>query len=115
MSDAHGAGDAPHLSLATAARDSPAPPLAPEFARQGKLWRPRRVLITPNAWALPHGRSMVERAASYGAEVLRLSTNRLPPITANTEAETVRPGQNDLRHRCLAARPTQASADSPFG
>ena len=30
----------------------------------GKLWRPRRVLITPDAYALPHGRRMLERAES---------------------------------------------------
>ena len=79
------AGPAPHLSLATPARQSPAPPLAPEFALQGKLWRPRRVVITPEAWALAHGRAMLERAESYGAAVVRLRNNRLPPITAETD------------------------------
>ncbi|HXP08512.1 MAG TPA: hypothetical protein VN828_08450 [Acidobacteriaceae bacterium] len=76
---------APHLSLATPPRLEPAPPLDPEFARQSKLWRPRRVLITSDAWALPHGRAMLERAASYGAAVTRLNSNRLPPITADTD------------------------------
>ena len=76
---------APHLSLSTPPRDSPATPLAPEFALQGKLWRPRRVLITPDALALPHGQAMLKRAASYGAEVIRLSSNRMPPVTAETE------------------------------
>ncbi len=51
---------------------------------EGKLWRPRRVLITPDALALPHGRSMLDRAASYGAEVTRLTTNRLPSFAAET-------------------------------
>ena len=76
---------APHLSLSTPPRTSPASTLAPEFALQGKLWRPRRVLITPDAYALPHGRTMLERAASYGAEVIRLPSNRLTPFTAETE------------------------------
>ena len=76
---------APHLSLSTPPAQEPASPLAPEFAHQGKLWRPRRVLITPDAWALPHGRAMVERAAGLGAEVTRLKNNRLPPVTGETE------------------------------
>ncbi len=76
---------APHLSLSTPPRDVPSQPLAPEFARQGKLWRPRRVLITPDAYALPHGRSMLDRAASYGADVILLKANRMPPVTAETE------------------------------
>jgi spore photoproduct lyase len=76
---------APHLSLSTPARSEPAPPLAPEFAHAGKLWRPRRVLITPDAYALPHGRAMLDRAASYGAEVVRLASNRLISPVAETE------------------------------
>ena len=76
---------APHLSLSTPPRHTPAVPLAPEFAQQGKLWRPRRVLITPDAYALPHGRVMLERAEGYGAAVTRLSSSRLPPIVADTD------------------------------
>ena len=75
---------APHLSLSTPPRAEPAPPLAPEFAYQGKLWRPRRVLITPEAYALEHGRTMLERAESYGAEVVRLRTNRIVQPAADT-------------------------------
>ena len=76
---------APHLSLSTPAREEPATPLAPEFRVQGRLWRPRRVLITSDALALPEGRRMLERAASYGAEVTRLSNNRLTTFNAETE------------------------------
>ena len=83
--DSPAAALAPHLSLSTPPREAAAAPLAPEFVHQGKLWRPRRVLITPDAWALPHGRAMVERAEALGAAVTRLSNNRLPPITGETE------------------------------
>ena len=76
---------APHLSLSTPPSPAPAAPLAEEFAHQGKLWRPRRVVITPDAFALPHGRVMLERAESYGAVVTRLTNNRLPPMTADTD------------------------------
>ena len=55
-------------------------PLAAE-AQPGKLWRPRRVLITPDALALPHGRRMLERAEALGAEVVRLKANRLTGLT----------------------------------
>ena len=53
-----------------------------------KLWRPRRVMITPDAYALPHGRLMLERAAAYGAEVVRLKTNRLTSFAAETEQKS---------------------------
>ncbi len=76
---------APHLSLSTPARSEPAPPLSPEFTKQGKLWRPRRVLITADALALPEGRRMLERASSYGGEVVRLSGNRLTSFSAESE------------------------------
>ncbi len=53
-----------------------------------KLWRPRRVLITPDALALPHGRDMLERAASHGAEVVRLKTNRLTSFAADSPGKS---------------------------
>ncbi len=43
------------------------------------------MLVTPDAWALAHGREMVERAAGYGAEVVRLERNRLPPFNAEND------------------------------
>ncbi len=79
---------APHLSLATPARDAPIAELAPEFRLQGKLWRPRRVMITPEAYALPHGRAMLERAEGYGAEVIRLPNNRLLGLKGETAQAT---------------------------
>ena len=51
---------------------------------EGRLWRPRRVMITPDAYALPFGRAMLERAESFGAEVVRLKQNRLTSFTAET-------------------------------
>ena len=79
--------DAPHLSLSTPPRAKAAVALAPEFVRQGKLWRPRRVLITRDAYALKHGRDMLDRAAAMGAEVIRLPGNRLTTFTADTEQQ----------------------------
>ena len=54
----------------------------------GKLWRPRRVLITPEAYALPHGRAMLERAEGFGAAVVRLSANRLTGFSAETPGKS---------------------------
>ena len=54
----------------------------------GKLWRPRRVLITPDAFALPYGRRMVERVEGFGAEVTRLAVNRLPSFKAETPGKS---------------------------
>ncbi len=60
----------------------------PEQSGAGRLWRPRRVLITPDALALPHGRAMLERAASYGAEVVRLPANRLTGLAADSPGKS---------------------------
>ncbi|RRA50152.1 radical SAM protein [Acidipila sp. EB88] len=57
-------------------------------APPGKLWRPRRVLITPDALALPHGRAMLDRAASFGGDVVRLTANRLPSFAADTPGKS---------------------------
>ena len=51
---------------------------------QGKVWRPWRVLITPDACAIPYGRAMLDRAEALGAEVVRLRANRLEPLRAET-------------------------------
>ena len=56
-----------------------------EATAEGKLWRPRRVLITPDAYALEHGRVMLARAESFGAEVVRLKSNRLMGLGAEDE------------------------------
>lgn len=53
--------------------DSQANPSSPKV----KLWRPKRVLVTPAALGFPHGRAIVERAASHGAEIVELKANRL--------------------------------------
>ncbi len=55
-----------------------------EHLLPGKVWRPRRVMITPDAYALPYGRTMLQRAEALGAEVVLLRANRLDPIRAET-------------------------------
>lgn len=53
-----------------------APPVAPD-PRPARLWRPRRVLVTPAALDYDHGRAMVARAEALGLPVERLPANRL--------------------------------------
>lgn len=48
---------------------------------ESKLWRPRRVFITPDAYVTPHGRNILERAESFGAQVVRLKSNQLRGLT----------------------------------
>jgi spore photoproduct lyase len=46
--------------------------------RPPRLWRPKRVLITPSALGREHGRSIAERMAHLGIPVERLASDRLP-------------------------------------
>ncbi len=61
--------------------------VADEALAAGKLWRPKRVMITPEAYALPHGRLMLERAEAFGAQVIRLSGNRLTGLSGGADAD----------------------------
>ena len=45
--------------------------------RSARLWRPRRVLVTPAALDHAHGRQIVARAEQLGLPVERLKSNRL--------------------------------------
>ncbi len=79
---------APTLELTTEQREAllreadPEPLVSSSPApAESRLWRPRRVFITPDAFATPHGRNMLERAESFGAEVIRLKSNQLRGLT----------------------------------
>lgn len=45
-------------------------------------------MITPDAYALPHGRMMLDRSASFGAEVVRLPNNRLTGFIADSAGKS---------------------------
>ena len=71
----------------------PAPVLLPSTdeastPREARPWRPRRVLITPDALALPHGRLMLDRAAAQGAEVIKLPGNRITGVKGESERKS---------------------------
>ena len=76
----------------------------------GRLWRPRRVLVTPDALKWEHGRHMVEQAAAHGAEVVELRSNRLTGLSV-ADATGVR----DERRSYALAKTTMAVVVSPAG
>ncbi len=85
-------------------------PTAPDAAlAEGRLWRPRRVFITPDAYLLPHGRDMLERAESYGAAVVRLKSNRLTGLSDSSLGEV------DERRAYADAKTSFAIVVSPPG
>jgi spore photoproduct lyase len=71
-------------SLLDLTRSSVAPALA-EGGRSAapRLWRPKRVLVTPAAIEWEHGRAIVERAAALGSDVIELKSNRLTGLSGD--------------------------------
>jgi spore photoproduct lyase len=53
-----------------------------------RLWRPRRVLVTPAALGWDHGRAILERAAELGSEIVELTSNRLTGLVGETDRQT---------------------------
>jgi spore photoproduct lyase len=53
-----------------------------------KLWRPKRVLVTPAALEWEHGRAILERAASLGSEIVELKSNRLTGLAGDNERQS---------------------------
>ena len=72
--------------------------------KPGRLWRPRRVLITPDALVIPYGQAMLARAEQLGAEVIKLKANRLTGLTGD-----------DARRAYANAKTTLAIVVSPPG
>ncbi len=69
-----------------------------------KLWRPKRVLVTPAALEWEHGRGIVERAAALGSEIVELRSNRLTGLTGE-----------DARQNYVNAKTTLAVVVAPPG
>ena len=56
--------------------DEACPCHSPLPSRTG-TWRPRRVLLTRSAAALPHGRAIAERASALGIDIVELPADRV--------------------------------------
>lgn len=67
------------MSSSAALMPAPSPAESRDSARTrpARLWRPRRVLVTPAALDFAHGRAIVARAEAMGLPVERLAANRL--------------------------------------
>lgn len=63
-----------------------APAILP-LTRTGKLWVPRQVLVTPEALGWEHGRTIVERAARLGSEIVEQKSNRLTGLRGGSARE----------------------------
>ena len=61
-----------------------------------KLWRPKRVLITPAALEWKHGVAILERAAALGSEIVELKTNRLTGLSGETARQTYADAKSTL-------------------
>ena len=72
--------------------------------RVARAWTPSRVLVTPDALGLPHGREIVARAAAVGAEVVELRSNRLTGLVDRG---------SDERRAYAQAKATLAVVTSP--
>jgi spore photoproduct lyase len=53
-----------------------------------KLWKPKRLLVTPAALDWEHGRAIVEQAEREGLAVTRLKVNRLSDLTGEDARRT---------------------------
>jgi spore photoproduct lyase len=52
-----------------------------------RLWRPKRVLVTPAALEWDHGRAILERAAALGSEIVELKNNRLTGLSGENSRQ----------------------------
>ena len=104
--------DAPAVADPMAARVETAPDAA---LAEGRLWRPRRVLITPDAFLLPYGREMLERAESFGAEVVRLKSNRITGLNDTGPGAGGGKGDVDARRAYANAKTSFAVVVAPPG
>ena len=88
-----------------------------EFAAEteSRLWRPRRVFITPGAFALPHGRAMLERAESFGAQVVRLKSNQLRGLVEPAAEGDEKAAAKAIQRAYAQAKTSLAIVVSPPG
>jgi spore photoproduct lyase len=61
-----------------------------------KLWRPKRVLVTPAALEWEHGHAMLAHAEALGCEVVRLKANRLAGLVGENPRRIYVDAKNTL-------------------
>ncbi|ADI13423.1 Radical SAM domain protein [Truepera radiovictrix DSM 17093] len=102
------------------ARPHPAPVSQPRPKPPSpKLWRPKRVLFTPDALEQPFGQRLLERMQSLGLDITLLRSNRLTGLRGKDARETYRLAKQTLAvvnapPSLLALQPIPPSADLQF-
>lgn len=105
--------------------DMPAETITPDVvntfaqAKSPKLWMPKRVVFTPEAYDEPFGRQISKRAEMYNLPVEVLKSNRLTGLRGDTERETYKIAKNTLAivnapPSAFKLRPIPPSADYQF-
>ena len=121
MKEAFAVEQSPHIATSRPeeAREDPAliDAIAPKA--QGRVWRPRRVLVTRSARGLALTERTVERAERMGAEIVELSGDQVRGVKGSTPAETYRLAKSTLAITVASAskmrpQPIPPSADWRF-
>jgi spore photoproduct lyase len=86
----------PTLAETVPARPEPTAPPGSQLSRGPKLWRPRRVLVTPAALEWEHGREIVGRVEALGVEIVRLKANRLTGLAGDDARRAYADAKNTL-------------------
>lgn len=100
----------PHPALVSQPLPKPSTP---------KLWRPKRVLFTPDALGQPFGQRLLERMRSLDLDITLLGSNRLTGLRGKDERETYRLAKGTLAvvnapPSLLELQPIPPSADWQF-
>ena len=61
-----------------------------------KLWRPKQVLVTPDAYAEDWGQQIIERVKAFDIPVKKLSQNRITGLRGKNERETYAIAKNTM-------------------
>src|ERR1700712_3969069 len=84
-----------------------------------KIWMPKRVIFTPEAFAEPYGQKIYERVKNLNLNIEVLKNNRVTGLRGETERETYKIAKNTLAivkapPSAFNLRPIPPSADWQF-
>ena len=90
-----------------------------DIGKPFKLWMPKRVVFTPDAFAEPYGQRIYERVKALGLNVELAKNNRITGLRGGDERETYRIAKNTLAivnapPSAFNLRPIPPSADWQF-
>ncbi len=90
--------NSPHLAPSNPSEPRADPAFIDEIAphTQGRLWKPKRVLVTKSAREWPLTERIIERSTAAGAEIVNLSHDRISGLKGETAAATYRNAKSTL-------------------